>query len=227
MVCGGLWWFACIVSGFTAYSHILVVICGGLRWCVVVLGFLRWFVVVYGGLRWFAVIWGGLSFRHTETARHTVTDTVSDRHCEVWIAWLSLTQTQWEWETVTWFFVEWVCHSLSNCQCTDWLSQCDCQTHVHCHSVSAHVTYTDCHSDTVTDTLTVTVWQCDSVTVWLSVWWRVTQSDSLRLSQVSASECECQSVTVCQCQCVRIPGTPRNRWRVEITDSMLYILCRY
>ena len=31
VVCGGLWWFACIVSGFTAYSQILVVICGGLR----------------------------------------------------------------------------------------------------------------------------------------------------------------------------------------------------
>ena len=65
VVCGGLWWFACIVSGFTAYSPILVVICGGLRWCVVVLVFFQWFVVVCGGLRWFAVICGGLSFSHT------------------------------------------------------------------------------------------------------------------------------------------------------------------
>ena len=55
MVCGGLWWFACIVSGFTAYRPNSG---GGLRWCVVVL-------VVYGGLRSFAVICGGLSFSHT------------------------------------------------------------------------------------------------------------------------------------------------------------------
>ena len=41
MVCGGLWWFACIVSGFTAY------------------------VSNYGGdLWWFAVMCGGLSFSH-------------------------------------------------------------------------------------------------------------------------------------------------------------------
>ena len=65
VVCGGLWWFACIVSGFTAYAPNaggdlwwFAVMCGGF-------GFFRWFVVVCGGLRWFAVICGGLSFSHT------------------------------------------------------------------------------------------------------------------------------------------------------------------
>ena len=51
MVFGGLWWFACIVSGFTAYAPNsgsdlwwFAVMCGGF-------GFSRWFVVVCGGLR--------------------------------------------------------------------------------------------------------------------------------------------------------------------------------
>ena len=51
VVCGGLRWFACIVSGFTAYRPNsggdlwwFAVMCGGF-------GGLRWFVVVYGGLR--------------------------------------------------------------------------------------------------------------------------------------------------------------------------------
>ena len=63
MVCGGLAVF------LTAHGHtdvlssqILVVVCGGLRWCVVVCGGLWWFVVVCGGLRWFVVDCGGLSF---------------------------------------------------------------------------------------------------------------------------------------------------------------------
>ena len=53
MVCGGLWWFACIVSGFTAYRPNsggdlwwFVVMCGGF-------GGLWWFTVVCGDLRWF------------------------------------------------------------------------------------------------------------------------------------------------------------------------------
>ena len=57
MVCGGLTVF------LTAHGHtdvlssqILVVICGGLRWCVVVCGGLWWFAVVCGGLRWIAVV---------------------------------------------------------------------------------------------------------------------------------------------------------------------------
>ena len=41
VVCSGLWWFACIVSGFTAY----VSNDGGDLW-------------------WFAVMCGGLSFSH-------------------------------------------------------------------------------------------------------------------------------------------------------------------
>ena len=50
MVCGGLWWFASIVSGFTAY----VPNSGGdLWWFAVMCGgfFFRWFVVVCGDLR--------------------------------------------------------------------------------------------------------------------------------------------------------------------------------
>ena len=54
-----MWWFCRFL---TAHGHtdvlssqILVVICGGLRWCV----------VVCGGLWWFMVICGGLSFSHT------------------------------------------------------------------------------------------------------------------------------------------------------------------
>ena len=46
MFFGGLWWFACIVSGFTAYAPNsggdlwwFAVMCGGF-------GFFRWFVVV-------------------------------------------------------------------------------------------------------------------------------------------------------------------------------------
>ena len=57
VVCGGLWWFACIVSGFTAYAPNsggdlwwFAVING---WTVVVLVFSRWFVVVCGNLWWF------------------------------------------------------------------------------------------------------------------------------------------------------------------------------
>ena len=57
MVCGGL---AVIL---TAHGHtdvlssqILVVVCGGLRWCVVVCGGLWWFAVVCGGLWWIAVV---------------------------------------------------------------------------------------------------------------------------------------------------------------------------
>ena len=59
MVCGGLRWFSRFL---TAHGHtdvlssqILVVVCGGLRWCV----------VVCGGLWWFVVDCGGLSFSHT------------------------------------------------------------------------------------------------------------------------------------------------------------------
>ena len=51
MVCGGLWWFACIVSGFTAYSQILVVVCGDVWWFFFFSGGLWWFAVVCGDLR--------------------------------------------------------------------------------------------------------------------------------------------------------------------------------
>ena len=44
MVCGGLWWFACIVSGFTAY----VPNSGGDLW---------WFAVMCGGFGFFPVVW--------------------------------------------------------------------------------------------------------------------------------------------------------------------------
>ena len=47
MVCGGLWWFACIVSGFTAYAPNSG---GDLWWFAVVLGFFRWFAVICGNL---------------------------------------------------------------------------------------------------------------------------------------------------------------------------------
>ena len=50
-VCGGLWWFACIVSGFTALSHILVVVCGDVWWFWFFSGGLWWFAVVCGDLR--------------------------------------------------------------------------------------------------------------------------------------------------------------------------------
>ena len=57
VVCGGLAVF------LTAHGHtdvlssqILVVVCGGLRWCVVVCGGLWWFAVVCGGLWWIAVV---------------------------------------------------------------------------------------------------------------------------------------------------------------------------
>ena len=61
MVCGGLRWFSRFL---TAHGHtdvllssqILVVVCGGLRWCVVVCGGLWWFAVVCGGLWWIAVV---------------------------------------------------------------------------------------------------------------------------------------------------------------------------
>ena len=43
MVCGGLWWFACIVSGFTAY----VPNSGG---------DLSWFAVMCGGFGFFPVV---------------------------------------------------------------------------------------------------------------------------------------------------------------------------
>ena len=64
VVCGGLWWFSRFL---TAHGHtdvlssqILVVVCGGLRWCVVVCGGLWWFAVVCGGLWWIAVVCGGV-----------------------------------------------------------------------------------------------------------------------------------------------------------------------
>ena len=60
-------WFAVVCGGLavflTAHGHtdvlssqILVVVCGGLRWCVVVCGGLWWFAVVCGGLWWIAVV---------------------------------------------------------------------------------------------------------------------------------------------------------------------------
>ena len=52
VVWGGLWWFVCIVSGFSAYAPNS----GGDVW---------WFWFFSGGLWWFAVICGGLSFSHT------------------------------------------------------------------------------------------------------------------------------------------------------------------
>ena len=60
MVCGGLRWFSRFLRahGHTDVlsSQILVVVCGGLRWCVVVCGGLWWFAVVCGGLWWIAVV---------------------------------------------------------------------------------------------------------------------------------------------------------------------------
>ena len=54
MVCGGLWWFASIVSGFTAY----VPNSGGdLWWFAVMCGGFGFFP---GGLWWFAVVCGDL-----------------------------------------------------------------------------------------------------------------------------------------------------------------------
>ena len=56
MVCGGLWWFACIVSGFTAYAPNSG---GDLWWFAVMCGgffFSRWFVVVCGHLRSIVVV---------------------------------------------------------------------------------------------------------------------------------------------------------------------------
>ena len=50
VVCGGLWWFACIVSGFTAYGY-APNSGGDLWWFAVMCGgfvFFRWFVVVSG-----------------------------------------------------------------------------------------------------------------------------------------------------------------------------------
>ena len=47
MVCGGLWWFASIVSGFTAY----VPNSGGDLW---------WFAVMCGGFGGFSGGFGGL-----------------------------------------------------------------------------------------------------------------------------------------------------------------------
>ena len=59
MVCGGLRWFSRFLTAHchtdVLSSHILVVVCGGLRWCVVVCGGLWWFAVVCGGLWWIAV----------------------------------------------------------------------------------------------------------------------------------------------------------------------------
>ena len=49
MVCGGLWWFACIVSG---YTPIVPNSGGGLWWFAVMCG-------GFGGLRWFVVVCGG------------------------------------------------------------------------------------------------------------------------------------------------------------------------
>ena len=56
MVCGGLWWFACIVSGYTP----IVPNSGGDLWWFAVMcggfggfGGLWWFAVVFGDLRWF------------------------------------------------------------------------------------------------------------------------------------------------------------------------------
>ena len=60
-------WFAVVCGGLavflTAHGHtdvlssqILVVVCGGLRWCVVVCGGLWWFAVLCGGLWWIAVV---------------------------------------------------------------------------------------------------------------------------------------------------------------------------
>ena len=49
VVYGGLWWFACIVSGYTP----IVPNSGGDLW---------WFAVMcggFGGLRWFVVVCGG------------------------------------------------------------------------------------------------------------------------------------------------------------------------
>ena len=59
------------MGNYTLFSHIMVVVCGGLpafhhfhrlsyQILVVVCGGLWWFAVVCGGLWWFAVICGGL-----------------------------------------------------------------------------------------------------------------------------------------------------------------------
>ena len=54
MVCGGLWWFACIVSGFTAYAPNSG---GDLWWFAVMCGGFGFFpVVVCGDLRSFVVV---------------------------------------------------------------------------------------------------------------------------------------------------------------------------
>ena len=47
VVCGGLWWFACIISGFTAYAPNS----GGDLW---------WFAVMCGGFVFPPVVCGGL-----------------------------------------------------------------------------------------------------------------------------------------------------------------------
>ena len=62
VVCSGLRWFACIVSGCTAYAPNSG---GDLWWFAVMCGGFGFFPVVCGGLLWFAVICGGLSFSHT------------------------------------------------------------------------------------------------------------------------------------------------------------------
>jgi hypothetical protein len=45
VVCGGVWW--------------CVVVCGGVWWCVVVCGGVWWCVVVCGGVWWCVVVCGG------------------------------------------------------------------------------------------------------------------------------------------------------------------------
>ena len=60
VVCGGLRWFSrfLMAHGHTDVlsSQILVVVCGGVWWCVVVCGGLWWFAVVCGGLWCIAVV---------------------------------------------------------------------------------------------------------------------------------------------------------------------------
>ena len=52
VVCGGLWWFAYIVSVYTTYRP-KSSSGGDLWWFAVMCGGLWWFVVVCDGLRWF------------------------------------------------------------------------------------------------------------------------------------------------------------------------------
>ena len=84
------------MGNYTIFSHIMVVVCSGLRWFTCFSPFSPLIVPNSGGgLRWFVVVWGGLCeacVAHCESLTVTVTHWFTSKFDTV-THWLSLTLT--------------------------------------------------------------------------------------------------------------------------------------